>query len=234
MTRIEVNRNLLIGLAAAATAAVLGLAFVLGRASAGRALPATPAAPSSAHPAAPVAASAPADPALPASPEAPLPLPPPVRAPQEAPARPALPAAAPAVVPADSARAAVAAYFQAVGRIQPGQMGGDPQAMAQGVLDGLLKGDSTGLDGMIRKSEAARASLAALVAPAPCAAYHQASLAALDGSLGLLRSLRSAAQAGNSSALPADFAARAESLRSGAEHLQGQEKQLRERYGLAR
>jgi hypothetical protein len=218
MKQVVVSRELLIGLGAGCAAALLALAFMLGRASGGSrsSLPAPAAqAPVSPPPAEPQAAP----PAEPAAPPEPMPT--------AAPAPQAPRPAAPSKVAGPEA--GVASYFQAVERIQPGQMGGNPEAMAKGVLEGLVKGDASGIDDMIRQSEAARASLGALSPPAPCAAFHRDSLAALDDSLGVLRSLRTAMQAGS---MPADFATRAELLRTHTEKLQKEEKALRERYGL--
>lgn len=224
MKRVEVSRELLIGLVAACATALLALAFMLGRASGGArsTLPA-PAAQALVSP--PLAEPQAAPPAEPAS--APEPMPPIALSPQASrPATPATPAKA-----ADPIRAGVAGYFQAIERIQPGQLSGDPETMAKGVLEGVVKGDTSGIDGMILQSEAARASLGALTPPAPCAAFHHESLAALDESLGILRSLRTALQAGS---LPADFAPQAELLRIRTEKLQREEKTLRDKYGLTR
>ncbi len=220
MKQVEVSRKLLIGLVATCATALLALAYMLGRAS-GVSRSAAPAAqaPVSPPPAEPQAAP-PADPA-----SAPEPMPPaPLQAAPQAP-RPA--AASKEAVPVN---AGVASYFRALEQIQPGQMSGDPEGMAKGVLEGVVKGDTSGIDGMIQQSEAARARLGALTPPAPCVAFHQDSLAALDDSLGILRTLRTALQAGS---LPAEFATQAEHLRTQTERLQNEEKALREKYQLA-
>jgi hypothetical protein len=130
-------------------------------------------------------------------------------------------------------REAVAAYFLAMDRIQPGQLSGDPEALARGILEGLVKGDATGFDGMIRQTEEARASLAALTPPAPCAGYHQESLAMLTDSLAMLRTIKGSVQ-GASGAPAADFTAQASRLRVRAEALQAEEQQLRRRFGLGK
>jgi hypothetical protein len=215
MAKVEVSRGLLVGLGAALAAVTLALAFVLGR--------------TTAHPA-PAPAAGPVQPSPVAQPAADPP-------PREAPV--SMPAAGPQLAPQlpvparpgpDPQREAVAAYFRAVDQIQPGQMGGDPEAMARGILGGLVKGDSTGFDGMIRQAEEARDRLAALTPPAPCAGYHQESLAMLADSLGMLRSIKGSLQ--GSGAPAADFTAQANRLRTRAEALQAQEQQLRRRYGL--
>jgi hypothetical protein len=222
MKQVEVSRKLLIGLVAACAAAFLALAYMLGRASAGsRSALAAPAAQAPVSP--PSAEPQAAPPAEPAS--APGPMPPaPLQAAPQAP-RPAA-----ASKGADPVGAGVASYFQALEQIQPGQMSGDPEGMAKGVLEGVVKGDTSGIDGMIQQSEAARAKLGALTPPAPCVAFHHESLAALDDSLGILRSLRTGLQAGS---LPAEFATQAEGLRTRTERLQKEEKALREKYQLA-
>jgi hypothetical protein len=133
----------------------------------------------------------------------------------------------------DPVRTAVASYFQAIDRIQPGQLGADPEAMAKGIIEGLGKGDTSGIDGMIRQSEAVRAKLAALATPAPCVAHHQESLGALDDSLRILQTVRTSMLTSSPNALPVDFAGQATQLRERAEKLQQEEKALRERYGLA-
>ncbi|MDR3670114.1 MAG: hypothetical protein P4L36_04680, partial [Holophaga sp.] len=135
--------------------------------------------------------------------------------------------------PGPPMREAVAAYFHAMDQIQPGQLSGDPEALARGILEGLVKGDATGFDGMIRQTEEARASLAALTPPAPCAGYHQESLAMLGDSLAMLRTIKGSVQ-GGSGVPTADFTAQASRLRTRAEALQTQEQQLRRRFGLGK
>jgi hypothetical protein len=126
----------------------------------------------------------------------------------------------------------VAGYFQALDRIQPGQMAGGPEDLAKGLMDTLSKGDTSGFDDMIRQAESARAALAALVPPAPCAAFHQESLASLDASIALLHSVRDSLTAPGAPA--SDVTAQAAGLQARAERLQREEKDLRQRYGVGK
>ena len=225
MKKVEVSRGLLIGLVATCAAAVLAMAFLLGRESS-RPRPV----PALAAPAPDLPATAP--PADPAGPEPAPFLPAPAgETPRPRPVPPA--ATVPPGAAVDPVRTAVASYFQAIDRIQPGQLGADPEAMAKGIIEGLGKGDTSGIDGMIRQSETVRAKLAALATPAPCVAHHQESLGALDDSLKILQSVRNSMLTSSPSALPQDFASQANQLRERAEKLQQEEKTLRERYGLA-
>ena len=218
------SRGLVAGLAGTAGAAVLALVFLLGRASAPapRGL-----APSPPAPAAAPAAEAPAQ--VPATTEAPAPEP---AAPPAPPAalRPVVRPAVPPPAAGSSERAAVQAYFAAVERIQPAQSG-DPDAVAQQLVGGLAKGDSSGLDGMFQQAQATRARLAAITAPAPCAAFHRESLAVLDGGLEMMQSLKqSLASSGQGGTALQDLSARASELKARSEALQAQEKALRQRY----
>jgi len=222
-----VSRGLVAGLAGTAGAAVLALVFLLGRASA----PAPRAAPS---PPVSAAASAPAAEA-PATAEEPAPAPAappasPASAPLAAPPPPVVRPSATTHAAGSSERAAVQAYFAAVERIQPAQSG-DPDAVAQQLVGGLAKGDSSGLDGMFQQAQATRARLAAITAPAPCAAFHRESLAVLDGGLEMMQSLKqSLASSGQGGSALQDLSARANELKARSEALQAQEKALRQRY----
>jgi len=227
MGQVLVSRGLVAGLAGTAGAAVLALVFLLGRASAPapRGL-----APSPPAPAAAPAAEAPAQ--VPATTEAPAPEPAAPPAPPAAPAalRPVVRPAVPPPAAGSSERAAVQAYFAAVERIQPAQSG-DPDAVAQQLVGGLAKGDSSGLDGMFQQAQATRARLAAITPPAPCAAFHRESLAVLDGGLEMMQSLKqSLASSGQGGSALQDLSARANELKARSEALQAQEKALRQRY----
>lgn len=228
MPKVLVSRGLVAGLAGTAGAAVLALVFLLGRASA----PAPRAAPSLPVPAAAPAPAAEVPAQVPATTEVPAPEPAAPPAPVAPPAAPR-PVVRPAIPPpaaGSSERAAVQAYFAAVERIQPAQSG-DPDAVAQELVGGLAKGDSSGLDGMFQQAQATRARLAAITAPAPCAAFHRESLAVLDGGLEMMQSLKqSLASTGQGGTALQDLSARASELKARSEALQAQEKALRQRY----
>lgn len=219
-SQVTVSKGLLAGLAGVAALAVLGFVFLLGRSSVGPVPVQTLVvpAPAAAVPAAP-------QPAQPGAPVEPAPPPPAVAA---LPPRPPAPTApqSPAVPPADPQRAAVAAYFQAVDRIQP-QRQGDPEAVAQQVMAGFGKGDTSDFEGMIQEAQTTRDRLAAITPPPPCAAYHRESLAILDGGLDLTRAIKAALGGTNP---PADLTDKATALKTRSEALQAQEQELKRRY----
>jgi len=132
----------------------------------------------------------------------------------------------------DPLRESVAAYLAAIDRIQPEQSG-DPSEVANKVVEALGKGDTSGLDGMIRQFESAHSRLESLGTPAPCVAHHRASLASLEEGLVMLRSVKKAVAAADLSALTA-LDTQGNSLRSHAEALAAEEKELRQRYSLSR
>jgi len=71
-------------------------------------------------------------------------------------------------------------------------MSGEAEGVANEMAAALAKGDTSGLDRMIRETEAAKESLAALTPPASCATHHRGSLGSLDDALEILRSLKTA------------------------------------------
>ena len=134
----------------------------------------------------------------------------------------------------DAERASVAAYFNAVDRIQMGGMTGEAEGIAREMAAALANGDTSGLDKMIRETEAAKQSLAAVTPPASCAAHHRETLASFDDAMDVLRSLKTAMESSDPATQLAGVSARATALRPRAEALQKEELTLRERYGLKR
>lgn len=251
MEKVSVNKGLLIGVVAVAAVSLLALVFLLGRASESGSPSGQPS--GREHPGRLVASNA----SDPRAQDQLLPLPTPAAAPladyadtRPAPLQtPSTPehratsqAAAGQATPStdgerggagsDSARAAVAAYFDAVDHIQPEKMSGEAEGVANEMVAALAKGDTSGLDRMIRETEAAKESLAALTPPASCAAHHRVSLGSLDDALEILRSLKTAMESPEPAAQLTGVAARATALRSRADVLQKEELALRQRYGL--
>jgi len=134
----------------------------------------------------------------------------------------------------DPMRAAVSTYFDAVERVQAGAASGDPNGIAQEMAAALANGDTSGLDKMIRETEAAKARLAAVAPPAPCAAHYRESVGSLDDALDVLRSLKAAMESSEPVAQLGAVTTRAQALRTRADALQKEELTLRERYGLKR
>lgn len=227
------SKGLVIAVVAVAAASLLALAFVLGRESA----PGV-AAPTTRIERVTVAPRPRGEPLPQTTPstrimdrlEAMVTGPPPSSSPEQG----AAPLAAAGQVNAgsDPERAAVAAYFDAVDRIQLGAMSGEADPIAHEMAASLVNGDTSGLEKMIRQTETVRSSLAAIMPPAPCAVFHRESLASLDDGVELLRTFKPAMESSDPGAQLAAVSNRAIAMRSRAEALQKEERALRERYGL--
>lgn len=242
MEKVSVNKGILIGVVAVAAVSLLALVFVLGRESGSGT---TPAPSMRIERVAPRAQEGP--PPLPTSaamlitehPET-RPSPAPMPSTQVQGAAVQL-AASPAPAPIgserssagfDAERASVAAYFDAVDRIQMGGMTGEAEGIAHEMAAALVNGDTSGLDKMIRETEAAKQSLAAVTPPASCAAHHRESLASLEDAMDVLRSMKTAMESSEPASQLAGVSARANALRSRADALQKEELALRQRYDL--
>ena len=254
MEKINVNKSLLIALVALSAASVLVVAFLLGRSTAPAASAGDPSRDRTAASYGSETRST--EGSIPAQVRAATPLtdspgePPPAaavtfagedrtaaEATRLAPAPPG-PGPATATVAStgatDPAAADVARYLDAVDQIQPANVSGGPESIASEMAAALTRGDTSGLDGMIRQSEAARERLAALRPPAPCATHYRETLGSLDDALDMLRALKAAMASSDPSAGLASVVSRATTLRSRAEALQGEDRALRQRYGLTR
>jgi type IV secretory pathway VirB10-like protein len=240
--KVTVNKRLLIGVVGVAAAALLALAFVLGRESGSGSVSAPPTR---------IERVAPRAREEPVSPPTPTPVfiavetrpasGPAPSAPEQRAVLQTAASQAPAPIGGESGnaasdpeRAAVAAYFDAVDHIQAGAVSGEPDAVANEMAAALANGDTSGLDKMIRQTEAAKASLAAITPPAPCVTHHRESLASLDDALEVLRSMKTAMESSDPVAQLANVSAKATALRSRADVLQKEEQALRQRYGLKR
>jgi hypothetical protein len=239
VAKVSVSKGVLIGVLAVAAASLLALAFVLGRESgAGPPAPTTridrvaprvqDAAPPASTPALIIGERSDPRTGIPAplvlaQGGAPLPSAGQVFAASEGER---------GVAGADPARAAVAAYFDAVDHIQKGAMSGDADSVAQEMAAALANGDTSGLDKMIQQTESAKAGLAAITPPAPCADFHRESLASVDSGIEVLRTLKAAMNSSDPAGQLARVSAQATELRSRADALQKEELALRQRYGL--
>lgn len=234
---VEIPRKVFVGLAGVALIGVLGLAFMLGRES-GRTRPGPARGGRGADldPGAPAARDMPPPGAAAAQPGTPFPetsTPPGAPAGQPAAAGTPPPQAQPTrgSEAEASARGPVAAYFRAVENLQPGALG-DPEAMAQQVVEGLAKGDTSGLDAMIQRAQAARTRMAGLAPPAPCAEYHRSSLASLDEGLEVMRAMKASLSGGGDSSQLTALAERANGLKARSEAVQRMEQALKQRFGV--
>ena len=249
MEKVSVDKRVLIGIVSLAAASLLGLVFMLGRASALRTASGDPVGPASpSEPRAPrkdglpVPVQASPRPALgpPASQTealpglSPQPSPPVMRL-GVSPSGPAAAVSSPRESErGDSNRAEVAAYFEALDRMQPEKMAGSAEGVGLELASALANGDMSGLDSLIRDSESARTRLAALEPPQACANHHRESLASLDEALEMLRGLKTAMQSADPVAGLGAISSRAQALRARSEALQREEQSLREQYGVKR
>ena len=251
MEKVSVNKGVLVGVVAVAAGSLLAVAFLLGRASGPSTSPVPPVGapardfdrfprrPGAQAPDPPFPTPAPAGLSVaPFADASSPPMPPrPPRSPATHSGRPHVrrrSRAEPSGARSDPDPAAVAAYLDAVDRVQPGATGGSPEGIANELAAALANGDTSGLDGLIRETEGAKERLGALRPPAACAAHHRESLGSLDDALEVLRSLKTAMESPDPAAGLASVAAQAGALRSRAEALQREETTLRERYGLKR
>ncbi len=254
MEEVRVKRSLLFGLLAVAGVALLAVAFLLGRTSGSGHAEGIRSQGQAAVVLGPEARSA-EEPSLRRipgeSPTASVAVTPPSSdsVPFLAQERPDSSRAAPAPVPptageltptgdsavaADPAATAVATYLADVDQIQPANLSGSPESVAGEMATALARGDTSGLDAMIRQTEAAKEKLAAVRPPAPCAVHYQKSLESLDDAVEMLRALKSSMQSPDPVSGLASVQARASILQTRAEALQNEDRALRQRYGLTR
>ncbi len=249
---VTVSKGVLIGLAASAVCGLVAVAFLLGRLSGRSEAPAPPQS----------AASTPQIESQPSVQQAAAPSEVPARpyelqpegrtsaAPQGYESRPAgspvelgpmldavpTPAPSPASrgdAPSETTRAEVARYLDAVDNIGAGKIG-EGEGVANEMAAALVRGDTSGLDRMIRDTEGARTKLRALVPPPVCATHHRESLGSVDDALEMLGALKTAMQSPDPAVQLASVAGRATDLRTRAEAVQREEQSLRQRFGLTR
>ncbi len=254
MEKVNVNKGLLAGLVAVAGGSLLAVAYLLGRASGSGPSEGVPPQGSAVVVSGAEERSAQQPPLVRSPAEAPAPGLPNERPSYETLSSPAAdrtstqgtslvpppPAAGgiaatgePAVA-VDPDAAAVARYLEAVDQIQPASLNGSPESVANEMAGALARGDTSGLDAMIRQTEDAKGRLSAVRPPAPCTTHYNKSLESLDDAVEMLRALRSSIQSSDPAAGLASVQARAATLQSRAEALQNEDRALRKRYGVAR
>jgi hypothetical protein len=229
---VEVSRGLLIALAAAAAAGVLAVTFLVGRES-GRGSQASATSPTTvaldgaeaetpdATAASNAGTSAPTAPAIEGSPASSS-----IAVPTEG--------ASPNVAPVsrDTMRNEVASYFREVETIQSrGKSWGDPQALAQTLLEQASKGDVSGFDGLAAANRSVRDALRAVAAPEPCREHHRLTLVLLDESIAMLdrvKGLISGADAGSLAAMPGE----GQALERKAKDVDAMAAEIKRRFGI--
>lgn len=204
------QRRLIMALAGALGAALLAIAFLIGRLTAPQpalattapaaALPPVPAPPVSAlnfqEPTATTSptAAAGSDAALPSAeqvtPPSPLDIPPP----------PTITASTSSSSTTSPEAAQIAAYFRQVDGLQ--DMGvGDPQAFAASMLKSVSSGDFSAFDDLLGKARAQRQRLQSMTPPRACGEYHRQALTLSADSVTMLERLKAALMKGDSMAL---------------------------------
>jgi hypothetical protein len=91
------------------------------------------------------------------------------------------------------------AQMDALAGVNP--FGDDGQGAADRLLASAIGGDLSGVDTLVKVASDAAAKAKQITPPQVCAHYHRAMVAALDQTVGLLRTLRSALAKGDSAAL---------------------------------
>lgn len=87
----------------------------------------------------------------------------------------------------------IEAYFLKMDRaLSEGKTWGDPNAFAQQIIMASIKGDTSGFDSLINSFEQVKKKLGQIVPPDECKDYHQQVISAIDSSLDLLRTMKSA------------------------------------------
>jgi hypothetical protein len=133
--------------------------------------------------------------------------------------------------PRASNAAAIRDYFIRMQSIQAVGLTGDSNDVADQLLAGAMKGDSSGLDQVVKSLSDGIDKTKAIQPPPECAAYHQSMIALLTDSIGLVRSLKGALQSGDPSSI-ASLAMTGNSLKSRTDALEADGKAIRARAGL--
>ena len=115
--------------------------------------------------------------------------------------------------------------------IQAVGLGGDSNEVADQLLAGAMKGDSSGLDNVVHSLTEGIDKTKAIQPPPECVAYHTGMLALLNDSIGLVRQLKSALQSGDPNAI-ASLAMTGTSLKSRTDALEAEGKAIRSKAGL--
>jgi hypothetical protein len=138
---------------------------------------------------------------------------------------PADPRAAGPSPPGDNSRTAVTSYFTKVDAIRSNAGAGDPNTFAMGLIKAGMGGATSGFDQLIVDTDRMAQELKSLTPPPSCQPYHAASLGALEESLGMLKSMKTAIAARDIQALLA-IAQQATVLQNKAEMLKDLQEQL--------
>jgi hypothetical protein len=229
MSSVTLPRGVLVALVAALLACLGITAFLAGRASVPPppAVAAAPALPAAAAPA--MAPDEPARQPLPSQAAAvPMPATPQPEATQAGVG--VVPSLAPPP-PGEAAR--VGRYFQEMETAQAAaKYWGDPQALAGSLVEGLSKGDRSGIDELLAATRGAHARMQAIAVPSDCAEHHRRSLDLVAQGASMLEAIANGVTSGNVDAFSA-FPAKARQLEADAKDVDALAARIKQRYGIS-
>lgn len=119
-----------------------------------------------------------------------------------------------------------AAYFEAIDRLRSNTGAGDPNTFAVGLIKAGMGGATSGFDQLISDTERITEELKAMTPPPCCGDYHQANIVALQESRELLQGMKLAISRHDIQAL-SEIAQQAANLQNKAEALKDLRKEIR-------
>ena len=131
----------------------------------------------------------------------------------------------------NSDRESVQSYFKAIEKIQPNQLSGDPNAIANNLVSSMSIGDTSGIDNIISITKDAKNKLKNLLPPSPCSNYHSELLQSLEEGLEIMNTLKKAISSSDTSSLMT-IASKGKALQSRSTELARKKQALVTRYGL--
>jgi hypothetical protein len=129
-------------------------------------------------------------------------------------------------------RRQVQKYFADVDGLLQGQsFSGDPQVLAQKLLQQATSGDTSGLDALFAAHEKATLALRGLDVPPACQEHHRRTLALAEKTLGLGRKVQAGLSGGDAGQL-LQLAPLGREAEQEARELQDLDRRLRQAYGV--
>ena len=108
---------------------------------------------------------------------------------------------------------------------------GDPQALAGSLVQGLAKGDRSGIDELLAATRGAQARMQAIAVPSDCAEHHRRSLELVVQGASMLEAIASGVTSGDVEGLGA-FPAKARQLEADAKDVDALAARIKQRYGI--
>jgi hypothetical protein len=99
-------------------------------------------------------------------------------------------------------KSAIVLYFAKMDAIHV-EGSGDPETFAQGILDGIERGDMAGIDSLVANAKSALAQATAMQPPPRCAEYHRRMIEALSEAAVEVAKIRDAIKTSDANALTA-------------------------------